>query len=192
MGDRYPDIPRNSGEFLPPNVAMVNIDADPQGFNSDDGRLDKVWNEIFKTGPKWVLTGETGGEHGDPKVTKSTRFQWFLTDHYNNLEDEPAVKQQGWNIVMPHGGSRRKTKRRKRRRKTRRKKRKKTKHKRKKRKRRKKTRRRRKRGGNNEKAKKYWGKPIKERWRENPLLMVSPNAQRINWVYKTMKDGIPW
>ena len=54
----------------------------------------------------------------------------------------------------------------------------------------KKTRRKR-RGGNNEKAKEYWGKPIKERWRENPLLMVSPNAQRINWVYKTMKDGIP-
>ena len=54
----------------------------------------------------------------------------------------------------------------------------------------KKTRRKR-RGGNNEKAKEYWGKPIKERWRENPLLMVSPNAQRINWVYKTMKEGIP-
>jgi hypothetical protein len=54
----------------------------------------------------------------------------------------------------------------------------------------KKTRRKR-RGGNNEKAKEYWGKPIKERWRENPLLMVSPNAQRINWVYRTMKDGIP-
>lgn len=54
----------------------------------------------------------------------------------------------------------------------------------------KKTRRKR-RGGNNENAKEYWGKPIKERWRENPLLMVSPNAQRINWVYKTMKDGIP-
>ena len=54
----------------------------------------------------------------------------------------------------------------------------------------KKTRRKR-RGGNNEKAKEYWGKPIKERWRENPLLIVSPNAQRINWVYRTMKDGIP-
>ena len=32
----------------------------------------------------------------------------------------------------------------------------------------------------------YWGKPIKERWRENPLLMVSPNAQRINLVYRTI------
>jgi len=77
------------------------------------------------------------------------------------------------------GRKRRKTRKRKRRRKrkTRRKK------------KRKRRRTRKKRGGN-EKAKEYWKKPTTQRWKENPLILTR-TGQKLNWMYRTLKDGIP-
>jgi hypothetical protein len=46
-----------------------------------------------------------------------------------------------------------------------------------------------KRGGN-EKAKEYWKKPTTQRWKENPLILTR-TGQRLNWMYRTLKDGIP-
>ena len=64
----------------------------------------------------------------------------------------------------------------------------KTKRKKKRRKRKRKTRR--KRGGN-EKAKEYWKKPTTQRWKENPIILLGATGQRLNWMYRTVKDGIP-
>ena len=148
----------------------------PQTTNSANILAEKIRNKRIRGEAISTASSDDNNPLADKLVRSALRGRginkYRTSPFLNDLEEYKPV------VPPPQRGGRKTRKRRRK---------KKTKRKKKRRKRKRKTRR--KRGGN-EKAKEYWKKPTTQRWKENPLILTR-TGQRLNWIYRTLKDGIP-